>query len=128
MLIQNRRRGRRRLFLIKRVGRSCPLILCVLAINTSLDCSSLSEEHTDRQRDGERDRGFSSICLCSHSILGTHSKTQTHRLTNVNTHNCEYTHRRLAFFKNVVTALVCIMSAHCIQIRSGNTHMPENRC
>lgn len=58
----------------------------------------------DRRRDSERERcSFSSICLYTHTILGTHFQAQTDGLMNVNTH----THRRLFFY--FVTALVCPM-------------------
>lgn len=46
------------------------------------------EREKKQQTDKETRRSFSSICLCTHTILGTHFQAQTDKLMNVNTQMC----------------------------------------
>lgn len=111
-------------------------LFCVVAINMSLsveqslDHSSLSEEKRDRHTGDDRERrSFSSICLYTHTILGTHFQAQTdgldeckHTNVHVNTHTQT---QPGGFYFYFVTALVCPMLSLHTALKSEHSRARE---
>lgn len=63
-----------------------------------------------------------------HALPGTNRRADKCKHTNVHVNKHTYTHTQLFFLFCHSPCLSNVVSAHCIKIRSANTHMHRNRC